>query len=264
MECRDKVAVVTGGGSGIGLALTARLIREGATVAVFDIDSAARDGTEELGASFYVVDVGSVQQTRSAIDVVEDELGPIDLFCANAGVLVQGGLEVTDDRWRFMWQVNVMGGLHAAQVMVPRWVDRGAGYLLLTASAAGLLTGLGALPYSVSKHATVALAEWVAIEHGPAGIKVSCLCPQSVDTPMHNSGGRDAEALAATGMASGVLSSEEVARATVEGLAAERFLILPHPEVAGHMARKAADYDRWLAGMARLRGRMLTATTQPS
>jgi NAD(P)-dependent dehydrogenase (short-subunit alcohol dehydrogenase family) len=259
--------VVTGGASGIGLAMAARFVEEGASVVVFDIDTSGAERARQVGAAFCHVDVSSEEQTVAAADHIEGEVGPIELFCANAGILVQGGLEVRDDAWRRAWDVNFMPHLYAARCMVPRWTERGSGYLLLTASAAGLLTGLGALPYSVTKHAVISLAEWVAIEHRPAGVRVSCLCPQSVDTPMHRTGGHDAAALAATGMASGVLSPEAVAQAVVEGLRAETFLILPHPEVAAYARRKATDYDRWLRGMTGLRNRMIAASEagqQPS
>jgi NAD(P)-dependent dehydrogenase (short-subunit alcohol dehydrogenase family) len=256
MDCKDKVVVVTGGASGIGLAMSRRFVEEGASVVILDIDPEGQAAADLVGASFQNVDVSSEDQSEAAIERVEKEVGPIDLYCANAGLLVQGGLDVPDERWAAMWQVNVMAHVYAARAMVPRWVERGGGYLLLTASAAGLLTGLGALPYSVGKHALISMGEWLSIEHGPAGVKVSCLCPQSVDTPMHRTGGKDAEALAATGMASGALSPGAVAEAVIDGLASEQFLILPHPEVATYMQRRASDYDRWLAGMTKLRARM--------
>ena len=256
MDCKDKVVVVTGGASGIGMAMSRRFVEEGASVVILDIDPEGQAAADLVGASFQNVDVSSEDQSEAAIERVEKEVGPIDLYCANAGLLVQGGLDVPDERWAAMWQVNVMAHVYAARAMVPRWVERGGGYLLLTASAAGLLTGLGALPYSVGKHALISMGEWLSIEHGPAGVKVSCLCPQSVDTPMHRTGGNDAEALAVTGMASGVLSPDAVAQAVIDGLASEQFLILPHPEVAIYMQRKSSDYDRWLAGMTKLRARM--------
>jgi NAD(P)-dependent dehydrogenase (short-subunit alcohol dehydrogenase family) len=239
--------------------MSQRFIAEGATVVIFDLKEETASVAQRIGAHQVTVDVANAELTAEAIDWTEREVGLIDVYCGNAGVLVQGGLEVPDERWAETWQVNVMANVHAARIMVPRWVDRGGGYLLITASAAGLLTGLGALPYSVGKHAIVSMAEWIAIEHHASGVRVSCLCPQSVDTPMHHSGGDDAGALAATGMTSGVLTPESVAEEVINGLRDERFLILPHPEVATFMQRKAADYDRWLNGMSRLRERMRVA-----
>jgi len=157
MDCKDKVVVVTGGASGIGLAMSRRFVEEGASVVILDIDPEGQAAADLVGASFQNVDVSSEDQSEAAIERVEKEVGPIDLYCANAGLLVQGGLDVPDERWAAMWQVNVMAHVYAARAMVPRWVERGGGYLLLTASAAGLLTGLGALPYSVGKHALISM-----------------------------------------------------------------------------------------------------------
>ena len=184
----------------------------------------------------------------------EDTIGPIDLFASNAGVLGYGGIEIDDETWEQVWAVNVQAHVYAARALVPRMLERGGGYLLSTASAAGLLSQPGDAPYSVTKHAAVALAEWLAITYGDQGIKVSCLCPMAVDTAMLRSGVTASETAAGAGAAAvaGILSVDHVARVVVEGLRDERFLILPHPEVATFEQRRTADRDRWLAGMRRL------------
>lgn len=199
-------------------------------------------------------DVGDQAEVDELVARCERRLGPVDLFCANAGVASGAGLDATDGDWARAWSVNVLGHLHAARAVLPGMLERGSGYLLHTCSAAGLLTAPGDAPYTVTKHAAVGFAEWLAIEYGGAGIGVSALCPQGVRTSMLTdplAAGNDAARFVA---ASGeVLDPERVADAVIEGLAAERFLILPHPEVAGYLERKATDPDRWLAGMRRLR-----------
>jgi NAD(P)-dependent dehydrogenase (short-subunit alcohol dehydrogenase family) len=207
---------------------------------------------------------------EAIVDRTEDEIGPIDLFASNAGILGFGGIEVSDTVWFNVWSVNVLAHLYAARAVVPLMLERGGGYLLSTASAAGLLSQPGDAPYSVTKHAAVALAEWLAIAYGDRGIKVSCVCPMAVDTamlrggaPSNAGGGADAPATdaargdtpagaAQAATVRGILSPEQVAAAVVEGVREERFLILPHPDVATFEQRRAADRDRWLAGMRRL------------
>src|SRR5947209_3747461 len=191
MEINGRVVVVTGGGGGIGAGLCRAFAEHGAAaVAVADIDEeAARRvaaDVEAAGArSFAVrVDAGDEGEVQALVDRAETDLGPIDLFCANAGIMVAGGIDVPDEDWDRIWRVNVKGHLYAARAVLPRMLERGGGYLLHTASAAGLLTQLGAAPYSVTKHAAVALAEWIAITYGDRGIRVSCLCPQAVETAM--------------------------------------------------------------------------------
>jgi NAD(P)-dependent dehydrogenase (short-subunit alcohol dehydrogenase family) len=260
MDLEGRVVVVTGGGGGIGAGLCRAFADRGArAVVVADLDGAAaeRVATEVGGggtaATAVALDVGAEVDVRRLVAETEAAHGPIDLFCANAGIIVVGGTEVADDDWDRIWRVNVLSHVYAARAVLPGMRARGEGYLLHTASAAGLLTQLGSAPYSVTKHAVVGLAEWLSITHASAGIKVSCLCPQAVDTAMI--GGTDpAVAEAATPASSrrdGILSPAAVADAVVEGLAEERFLILPHPEVAEYERRRADDRERWLRGMRR-------------
>lgn len=254
MEVRDRVVVVTGAASGIGRALARRFAEAGAAaVVVADRDAAGAERVAaEIGGAAAPTDVTREPEIVALIERTEAEHGPIDLFCSNAGILAVGGPEVPDDAWRRIIDVNVMAHVWAARHLVPRMLERGGGYLLNTASAAGLLSQIGSAPYTVTKHAAVAFAEWLAITYGDRGLKVSVLCPQAVDTPMI--GG-----IASGGVAGvdGVLSPEAVAEATLDGLAAERFLILPHPEVAEYLRRKADDPERWLAGMRRLQARFV-------
>jgi NAD(P)-dependent dehydrogenase (short-subunit alcohol dehydrogenase family) len=254
MELAGKVAVVTGGAGGIGAALARRFAVEGArAVVVADLDGAAavRVATE-FGGTGYGVDVTDRAGLADLVSRVLDSHGPIDLFCSNAGITTGAGVEASEVDWDRAWRVNVLGHVHAAAAVLPSMLERGEGYLLQTCSAAGLLTAVGDAPYTVTKHAAVGFAEWLAVTYGDGGIRVSALCPQGVSTPMLENG-LSAGHLGAriTAAAGRVLTTEEVAAAVVEGLAAERFLILPHPEVATFYARKAADPDRWLAGMWR-------------
>jgi len=254
MELADRVAVVTGGGNGIGEAMCRRFSSEGASVAVVDLDGeAARRVAGEVGGLWFGADVASETDTRAVVAEVEDRLGPIDLYCANAGIGMEGGVETSDADWQRIWEINFMSHVYAARAVLPGMLARGEGYLLHTASAAGLLTNLGAAAYSVTKHAVVALAEWLQITYGDRGLKVSALCPQFVFTELLDD-------LLPTGMRTMAdqvgLSADQVADAVVEGLGAESFLILPHPEVSEYFAYKAGDYDRWLQGMRRLQGRL--------
>jgi NAD(P)-dependent dehydrogenase (short-subunit alcohol dehydrogenase family) len=265
MELRDRICVVTGGASGIGRALCHRFAAEGArAVVVVDRDA---DGTvataESIGAvaTPMTADVTVEADIEAVVERTEEEIGPIDLFVSNAGVLGLGGIELPDDTWDLVWKVNVLAHLFAARALVPRMLERGGGYLLSTASAAGLLTQPGDAPYSVTKHAAVALAEWLSMTYGDRGIGVSCLCPMAVATAMLGlapDAGDAAEppdelsAAAGAAAVQGILPPRAVADAVVEGLREERFLILPHPEVATFEQRRASDRDRWLAGMRRL------------
>lgn len=260
MDISGKIVAVTGAGHGIGRGLAERFAAEGATgVAVLDLDG---DGAQRVAAGIggwgRQVDVTDEQAMTNAIDAIESELGPIDLFCSNAGIINIGGVELATDEFRRVMEVNVYAQLHAARVLVPRMIERGGGYLLNTASAAGLLTQIGSAPYSVTKHAAVSLAEWIAITYGDRGIKVSVLCPQAVRTAM--TGGTEEGGVAGV---DGMLEPADVAQAVIDGLAAETFLILPHPEVATYFERKATDYDRWLGGMRRLQSRF-TDFTRPN
>ena len=261
MELRDKVVIVTGGGSGIGAALSRRFVAEGVRgVAVADVDGGRAGAVAgELGdrAMAVTTDVSVEPDVVRLVEQTTEHWGPVDLFCSNAGIAVGGGVDAPDDQWQRIWEVNLMAHVYAARAVLPSMLARGEGYLLNTASAAGLLTNLGAAPYTVTKHAAVALAEWLAITHGDAGIKVSCLCPQGVRTPMLlgglDSGDIGGEVVVASG---NMVEPEDVAEAVVQGLRDESFLILPHPEVRQYMQRKAGDTDRWLAGMRKLQARL--------
>jgi NAD(P)-dependent dehydrogenase (short-subunit alcohol dehydrogenase family) len=249
VRVQDRVVVVTGGASGIGRALCRRFAADGArrvVVADRDGEGAARVAAE-IGGDARSVDVARERDVAELIEHSEAAHGPIALFCSNAGIGVPGGAEVPDGEWQRIWEINLMSHVYAARHLVPRMAKRGGGYLLNTASAAGLLTQIGSAPYAVTKHAAVAFAEWIAITHGRDGIKVSVLCPQAVRTAMTASN--------PDGVASvdGMIEPERVAEVVTEALAEERFLVLPHPEVATYIQRKAGDYDRWIRGMQRLR-----------
>jgi NAD(P)-dependent dehydrogenase (short-subunit alcohol dehydrogenase family) len=250
MNVKDKHVVVTGGGNGIGRALCRRFAAEGArAIVVADLDGdGATAVAEEIGGTAVRLDVSVEEEVVALVESAIDANGPIDLFCANAGIITTGGLDDANEVWERIIGVNLMAHVYAARALIPGFVARGEGYLLHTASAAGLLTGIGQLPYSVTKHGVVSLAEWLSITYGDAGVKVSCLCPQGVRTNMLLSGGDDESNF----LLPGSKAPEEVADVVVEGLAAERFLILPHPEVAEYFRRKADDYDRWLRGMRRM------------
>ncbi len=255
MHLRDKTVVITGAASGIGAGLAKRFAHEGACVVCADIDLAgARSIAEKIGGHAFGCDVSNEDDTRALIETVENQIAPIDLFCANAGILSLGGLEVLDAEWHRVWQVNVMSHVWTARHLLPRMVARGGGYLMTTASAAGLLNQPGAAPYGVTKHAAVGFAEWVALTYGDQGIRVSVLCPQAVRSEMI----RGHEASVAS--IDGILEPDDVAAACVEALAEERFLILPHPQVLDYMRQKSDDYDRWISGMIRLNQRFTKET----
>ena len=259
MDLNGKVVVVTGGAAGIGAALCRRFAQAGAAqVVVADLNRegalATADAVDGLGVGLDVRDGAAV---AALVGEVERRFGRIDLFCSNAGV---GDMDPDpasatsspDPVWQRAWEVHVMAHVHAARAAVPGMVKRGGGYLLNTISAAGLLSQIGGAAYSTTKHAAVGLAESLAITHGDQGIRVSILCPQGVDTAMlRQAGDHQPQNL------DGVLTPEAVADCVVEGLAAERFLILPHPTVETYRRRKAEDYDRWLAGMRRLRAKLM-------
>ena len=258
MLLKDKVALVTGGAHGIGRALCERFVAEGARgVAVVDRDSKTSfELAKELGDTAIGLggDVSLEADVRSAVRFTEERFGPIDLMVSNAGIGTMAGIEATDEAWQSIWDINVMAHVYAARAVIPSMVARGEGYILSTASAAGLLTQIGDAPYSVTKHAAVAFAEWIAITYGDEGIKVSCLCPQGVNTDML----REAAAGTSGGvvLTRGVLEPADVADAVIAGLAEERFLILPHAEVHEFVQRKANDPDRWIAGMRKLQRRV--------
>ena len=247
MEIIDRIAVVTGAASGIGKALSLALHAAGARkVVCADMNGeGAADTARGIGGAAYEVDVSKESEIRELIEITEDQHGPIDLFVSNAGIIHRGGLEIDNDRWQQIWEVNVMAHVWAARHVVPRMIERGGGYLLNTASAAGLLNQVGAASYAVTKHGAVGLAEWLALTYGDDGIKVSVLCPQAVRTGMT----ADPDSVAAQ---DGLLEAEPVAELCIQAIRDETFLILPHPEVLTYMRRKTDDYDRWIGGMQRL------------
>ena len=243
--------MVTGAASGIGRAMAQRFAADGAgTVVVADIDGdGAAAVAHEIGAQAETLDVTDEEAQLSMINRTEAQWGPIELWCGNAGVASNGGLELDNKAWEFNWQVNVMAHVITGRHMIPRWIERGSGHFLITASAAGLLTNLGTAPYAVTKHGAVALAEWIAITHGDEGVRVSCLCPQGVRTPMTEADGEMAiEVVKAMGM----IEPEDVADCVAAGIASDDFLILPHPDVSRYEQRRAGDRQRWLSGMRKL------------
>jgi len=259
MELREKVAVVTGGANGIGAALARRFAAEGArAVIVVDLDLAHAEAVaQEVRGVAFKADVGVEADVVRVVRETEQRFGGADLWCSNAGIFFLGGVETPNAQWQKIWDVNVMAHVYAARAVVPGMLARGGGYLMHTASAAGLLSQIGSATYSVTKHAVVALAEWLSITHGEQGIKVSVLCPQAVRTNMI--AGTEEGGVAGV---DGVIEPEQVAQAVIEGLADERFLILPHPQVAEYLRRKTADYDRWLGGMRRLQRRFQDSLPQ--
>lgn len=256
MELNGKTIVLTGAASGIGAAMARRFAEEspGALVLV-DIDPGVRRIAEELGATGAIADVSVGDAVEHLVADVRSDHGHIDLFCSNAGIATGAGIDASPDTWQRTWDVNVMAHVHAARAVLPGMLERGAGYLLNTASAAGLLTNIGDAPYSVTKHAAVALAEWISVTYGDRGVKVSCLCPQGVRTPMLLGGVDDGHLGAHLVAAQGLIEPEECAEAVIAGLREERFLILPHPEVAEYVSFKANDIDKWLRGMRKLQTR---------
>lgn len=261
MRVDGKVVLVTGGAHGIGRTLCERFVADGAAgVAVVDLDAkGAHELAQALGerAIGLAANVAREADVVSAVRTTEARFGPIDLMVSNAGIGTAQGVAAPVEVWQGIWDVNVMAHVHAANAVLPQMLERGEGYLLSTASAAGLLTQIGDAPYSVTKAAAVALAEWLAITYGDAGIKVSCLCPQGVDTDMVRSGAGSAAIDVV--VAQGLITPAEVAEAVVQGLADERFLILPHPEVQQYRERKVTEPDRWIGGMRKLQRRIRDA-----
>lgn len=251
MHIRDKIIVVTGAGSGIGKALVAKFIEEGAkTVVGVDINADTAEQTAaEFGCVAMSADVTKEDDVKRIIEDTEKNIGPIDLFCSNAGVAAGASEQSSNDEWQFSWDVNVMSHVYAARHLVPRMIQRGGGYFLNTASAAGLLNQIGGAAYGTTKHAAVGFAEWLALTYAHQGIKVSMLCPQAVRTAMTENT-EDQATKAASG--DGMMEPAQLADIVVDHLEREAFLILTHEEVKVYMQRKTSDYDRWIGGMNRL------------
>ncbi len=251
MKIKDKIVVVTGAAGGIGRALARCFAENGAQkVVCADIDLAgARDTARILDGVAIGVDVSLEDDIKQLVARVESEVGAVDLFCSNAGILTLGGVEVANEDWQRTWDINVMSHVWAARHVVPGMIERGGGYLLNTASAAGLLNQVGAAPYGVTKHAAVGLAEWLALTYGDRGIGVSVLCPQAVRSGMTRGHERSVAAL------DGMLEPDVVARYCLQAIEGDRFLVLPHPEVLDYMRAKTNDYDRWIGGMRKLNRR---------
>ena len=261
MRNKGMVALITGGAGGIGAAIARRLAADGAAaIGIGDIDLAAAesmaDQLNKSGVRAFAarVDVGDAEQVRALIAGAEKTLGPIDLMCSNAGIFTASAEEASDQDWERSWRVNVMSNVYVAREIVPRMISRGGGYLMITCSAAGLLANRNA-PYMATKHAAVAFAEWLAIQYRSRGLIVSALCPLGVQTSMLDRLMAD-DGVAAAGVLAGgeVLQPEQVAGAVIEGIAAQRFLILPHEAVRDRIVSKASDRDRWIGSMERQYG----------
>ena len=249
MELKDKVVVITGGSGGIGRAMAKAFLAQGAkAIMLADLDAAAVGAAaKEIGCDGMACDVTQEAQVQALVKATVDKYGPIDLFCSNAGAGGKGVLtDAPNEVWQKQWELHVMSHLYAARAVLPSMIERGGGYLLNTASAAGLLAALGSGPYTVTKAAAVKFAEFLSITHGDQGIKVSVLCPQGVNTAM-------APRSLGDGQTDGIIEPEQLAQTVVETLREERFYVLPHPEVGEYVRRKGEDVDRWLGGMRRLR-----------
>jgi NAD(P)-dependent dehydrogenase (short-subunit alcohol dehydrogenase family) len=230
VKLAGKRVVITGGARGIGAAMADRFRREGASVL-----------TADLAGSDFDCDVADPVQLKALLD----HAGEMDIFCSNAGIATLGGPEETDEKWQLAWDVNVMAHVRAARLLLPRWLERGYGYFVQTVSAAGLITMIGSAPYSVTKHAALALAEWMSITYHDRGIRVSAICPLGVETAMY----QDAVNAGLTFLEDGAITAEDVAEAVVQGIETERLLILPQPHVEKFVQKKAADHERWLSAM---------------
>jgi len=258
MEIAGKIVVVTGGASGIGRALCQRFALEGAkAVVVADVnEEGARAVAQEIKGIAATCDVSKEEDVVRLVESTEEKVGPIDLFCSNAGIMVLGGVEAPNEGWQRIWEINVMAHVYVARAIIPRMIERGGGAMLITASAAGLLSQIGSAPYSVTKHAAVGLAENIDITYGDQGIKVFALCPQAVRSEMT----RDHEGGGVAGV-DGLMEPEQLADAVMDGFRSDTFLILPHPEVETYMRRKTSDYGRWLKGMRKLQARFIAGAS---
>jgi NAD(P)-dependent dehydrogenase (short-subunit alcohol dehydrogenase family) len=249
MQLHDAGVVITGGGNGIGAAMARRFAALGARVVVNDLHAGSCDAVaSEIDGFSAPGDAATAAGAQALVEAAQVHLGAIDLFCANAGVGTGGGPEAPEDDWDLAWQVNVMAHVRAARALLPDWLERGRGHFLATVSAAGLLTMLGSAPYSVTKHGALAFAEWMQITYADRGVTVQALCPQGVRTAMLEASGTAGKLL----LGAESISPEQAADAVVAGLADGGFLILPHPEVAGYYAARAADPDRWQGQMRKL------------
>ena len=263
MEIKSKVAIITGGASGIGEGLVRRFIAEGASgVVVADLDiMKAQKLARQFGERATAVrcDVSREEDIQALSQEALDRFGRVDVYISNAGILgPEGGIDISNDIWNMMWGIHVMAHVWGARHVLPEMLKRGEGYFIVTASAAGLLNIVETAPYGVTKHAAVAFAEWLRIAYGRRGIRVSCLCPQSVATPMTARG-------AGSAGVNGVLSAEDVAEVVVQTIREERFLSLPHPEVLTYIQGKAENYDRWLSGMQKIYNQYLVQSdTKPN
>ena len=264
MELKDKNTVVTGAANGIGKAIAERFHQQGARVVLADRDQVALDAVAaELNAKrpnsviAFACDLSTERANAELVENSKKFLGFIDLFFANAGVGVGTDLATPEDVWNTAFDINVHSHRWAAKYLIDDWLAAGHGYFVSTASAAGLLAQIGSAPYSVTKHAALAFAEWLSITYGNRGILVSCLCPQGVNTNMLRSGDGTAANSNVVRVAGAVLEPEAVAEIVVNSLRDETFLILPHPEVAQYVAKKATEHQRWLAGMRKLQHRVL-------
>lgn len=255
MQIQNKVVVVTGGANGIGRALCRAFAAAGAkAVIVADLDEeGAKRVAAEIKGTSTVANMGKEADVKRLVEQTSKQFGQIDIFCSNAGIGVQGGPEALDADWQRSWEVNVMAHIYAARAVLPQMLARNEGYLVQTVSAAGLLTQIGSAPYSVTKHAAMSFAEWLAITYGDQGIRVSALCPQGVKTQMLF----NAEFGGGAFLLEGALEPEQVAADVIQAVTEERFLILPHPEVAKYFQNKANDYERWLRGMRKLQAKMM-------
>jgi NAD(P)-dependent dehydrogenase (short-subunit alcohol dehydrogenase family) len=249
MIVNDKVVVVTGAGSGIGEALCRRFALEGArAIVVADVNEfTAKAVADAIKGVSLKCDVSREEDVQNLVRFTEEKYGTVDLFCSNAGIAIAGGVECPNDQWQRIWEINVLAHVFVGRAIIPGMIKRGGGALMITSSAAGLLSQIGSLPYSTTKHAAVGLAESIAITYGDQGIKVFALCPQAVRTAM--AGPNDVAAV------NGLIEPAQLAEAVIEGLQKEEFLILPHQEVKKYMQRKTDNYDRWLQGMRKLQAR---------